>query len=1223
MDVIRGRVVGPDSTPIAGVRVTATSLSGAVNRGASTDRNGRFTITFPGGEGDYMVAFAAIGYAAKRFEVKRTADQDILVADAQLSRTTELEAMRILAPRDRVARTEANSDVSGTERAVNTAALSAAELGDVAAMAASLPGVTLVPGADGDPSGFSVLGLGADQNNTTLNGSDFGGSGLPRDAAISSSLVTSPYDVSRGGFSGAQFSIRTRPGSNFVLRTASLNLDSPRLQWADRAGRSLGQEYSSASLGGIVAGPIKLDQSFYTFAYQLGRRANELHTLVNTDPLGLETAGIAADSVTRLLSILRRAGVPAVVGNLPGERLTDQGTVLGTFDIAPASSKSGTSMNVTWNGAWTRLSPASGLTTELPAHSGDRTSWNGGVQARHSTYSGFGLLSESSIAFNEAQSYGAPYLAMPAGVVRVVSSFADGVSGVKNVAFGGSPNLGTASLTTSVSFTNQLSWFSANNRHRLKLSTELRRDAYDQDQTTNQLGTFTFNSLGDLSDGAPSSFTRALAPRRRSGSEYVGAVALGDSWKRSSDLQIQYGVRVDGNEFAGLPARNADLEPIFGTRNDEVPSRFYVSPRLGFSRSYGTAPQIGGFEGAMRGPRAVIRGGIGVFQNMPGATMLGSAIDNTGLPGAIQQVTCAGPATPSPNWAAYLSHAVPIPARCADGTSGSVFASTVPNVTLFAGNFVAPRSLRSNIQWSGPVLGNRLNATAEVTWSLNMNQSGPVDLNFAPAARFALGTEAGRPVFVLPTSIDAGTGAIASRDARVSARYNRVSEMRSDLQSESRQFSLRLSPASFSTSWSWSLAWVYSGVREQARGFGASTAGNPLVAEWARSGMDSRHQVQYSLGYNFFDAVRVNWSGNFRSGAPFTPLVAGDVNGDGYANDRAFIYDPATASDPAFAAAMRALIAGSSTSVRRCLTTQMGALAARSSCEGPWTSSANLSVSFSPLKLGLPQRATLSLAVSNPFGAADLVLHGENHLRGWGQTPLADPLLYYVRGFDRASQRFRYDVNQRFGNTDPAFNAYRAPVTVTAMLRFDVGPTRERQALTQQLNSGRRSQGLRLNEALLRAIYGGTGGLVNPMAMMLRQADTLALSGAQADSIATLNRWYVIRLDSIWSPVAKYLAALPDRYDEGDAYSRYRRAREVSVDLLIRLSPALKGVLSAGQRRKLPAIVASYMEPRYLSAIRSGTAGAGGSAFMPGGMMSGGGGGPGGGGGEHTMIIVR
>jgi hypothetical protein len=82
-DVIRGRVTGPDNRPIEGVQVTATSVSGGVNRNARTNNDGRFTITFPGGDGDYIVTMNRIGFAPRRFQVKRTADQDILVADAK------------------------------------------------------------------------------------------------------------------------------------------------------------------------------------------------------------------------------------------------------------------------------------------------------------------------------------------------------------------------------------------------------------------------------------------------------------------------------------------------------------------------------------------------------------------------------------------------------------------------------------------------------------------------------------------------------------------------------------------------------------------------------------------------------------------------------------------------------------------------------------------------------------------------------------------------------------------------------------------------------------------------------------------------------------------------------------------------------------------------------------------------------------------------------------
>src|SRR5687767_2508347 len=141
-DVIRGRVIDPDSAAIENVTVTVTSISGNVTRTARTDRNGRFTVTFPGGDGDYMISFAAMGFAAKRFEVKRTADEEILVADTRLARVgTILDAVEVRAERQKVSRTDVPPDLSGTERPLSNSAVPANLMGDLAAMAASLPGV--------------------------------------------------------------------------------------------------------------------------------------------------------------------------------------------------------------------------------------------------------------------------------------------------------------------------------------------------------------------------------------------------------------------------------------------------------------------------------------------------------------------------------------------------------------------------------------------------------------------------------------------------------------------------------------------------------------------------------------------------------------------------------------------------------------------------------------------------------------------------------------------------------------------------------------------------------------------------------------------------------------------------------------------------------------------------------------------------------------------------
>lgn len=1219
VDVIRGRVIGPDSLPIEHVVVTATSIGGNVSRTARSDRNGRFTITFPGGEGDYMVSFSLLGYAPRRFEVKRTADQEILVADARLTPIAGvLDTVNVRGARERVRRDAVEADIGGTEQAIAGTNVPIDQLGDLAAMAASLPGVQLVPGQDGQ-DGYSVLGLGADQNNTTLNGMMFGGSSLPRDAGIMSGLATSPYDVSRGGFSGAQMSLRTRPGSNFAIRGVSMNVNAPQLQWTDRAARALGQEYTALSLGGTVSGPIRPDKAFYALSYQLGRRASDLQSLIHTGPIGLRSAGIAPDSASRLLGILARERVPAAVAGLGDHRFSDQGSVLGSIDIAPPGASSGQSLGLTFNGSWGRTDPASGTATEVPGFGGDRTNWRGGAQGRHSGYfdlRGIGILTETTLGFDASRTYSRPYLSLPAGRVRVTSDLDDDRSAVQTLSFGGNPSLDMTQRTTATAFMNQLSWFSADNEHRLKLTSELRHEAFTQEQSANRLGTFTFNSLADLEAGAASSFTRQLSSRQRAVDHLVGGLSLGDAWRVTPELQLQYGVRADGNRYLDAPARNEAVEDAFGVRNDLVPDRVYLSPRAGFAWTYGTAAEVAGFQGAMRNPRAVVRGGVGLFQNVPGATLIASAIDQTGLTSGPRQIRCIGTATPIPDWEGYATNPALIPDRCADGTTGTVFSDATPGVTLFSPDYVAPRSIRSNLQWSGPVLGNRFSATVDATLSLNESQQSMVDLNFSALERFTLPDEGDRPVYVAAGSIVPGTGAVSSRDSRRFDEFGRVMEMRSDMRSVSRQLSLRISPVRYSATFSWNLSYVYGNVRERSRGF-SSTAGNPLGIEWSRSPFDSRHQIVYNVGYNLFDAVRVNWFGSFRSGTPFTPTIAGDINGDGYANDRAFVFDPDATADPALAGSMRSLLERGPAAGRDCLRAQRGRIAGRNSCEGPWTSMSTLSVSLNPVKFRMPQRASISFQLSNPLGAADLLLHGSDGLRGWGQQAMPDQSLLHVRGFDPSQRRFDYEVNQRFGSTSPAGSAFRVPVTLTALFRFDIGPMRERQLLTSQLDRGRRTEGTKTPEPLLRAMY-SSGGIMNPIGTILRQQDSLGLTPMQADSIATMNRWYTIRLDSIWSPVVAFLGALPDDYDRDAAYARYLAARRASVDLLSELAPDVKRLLTSEQRRKLPAMVMSHLEPRYLASIRSGTASftssgmmgpMGAGATFAGGMMSGGPGG--------------
>src|SRR4029077_8456798 len=164
--------------------------------------------------------------------------------------------------------------------------------------------------------------------------------------------------------------------------------------------------------------------------------------------------------------------------------------------------------------------------------------WNGGLQARHNSYFGFGILEETTIGASASHNYGTPYLALPSGRVIVNSSFDDGTNGLQNLLFGGNQSLNTSQTTNSVGLLNQLSWFSASNKHRLKLTTELRRDAYISNQTTNLLGTVSYLSLEGLANDQPHSSPRQLSPRNSGTSQVVGAVSLGDAWRPTSDFQL-------------------------------------------------------------------------------------------------------------------------------------------------------------------------------------------------------------------------------------------------------------------------------------------------------------------------------------------------------------------------------------------------------------------------------------------------------------------------------------------------------------------------------------------------------------------------------------------------------------------------------------------------------------------------------------------------------------
>src|SRR4029078_850916 len=135
-------------------------------------------------------------------------------------------------------------------------------------------------------------------------------------------------DPSRGGFSGAQISLRTNSGNNYVTRSLHQTVDAPSLQYAGPLGQQLGRRFTNLQLSGSASGPITLDKAFYAFSWQLGRRSSNLQDLLNTDPLALPRGRGSSDSVFRLISMLNAQGIPVTSSAIPSGKLTQNGSFL-------------------------------------------------------------------------------------------------------------------------------------------------------------------------------------------------------------------------------------------------------------------------------------------------------------------------------------------------------------------------------------------------------------------------------------------------------------------------------------------------------------------------------------------------------------------------------------------------------------------------------------------------------------------------------------------------------------------------------------------------------------------------------------------------------------------------------------------------------------------------------------------------------------------------------
>lgn len=1181
-DTVRGTVTVDSSRVLLGADIIITMAPLRDSRMTKTDTSGHYSIVFDEGTGDYLVHISAVGYETFRKRVTRVGTDSVFTVDTKLAKAgaQKLATVNVRGEKPTPGRDE-NFRETGVGAAEELAggvsgAVSPDQAGDLAAIASTIPGIATTPG------GLSVGGLAAGQNSTTLNGMAFGDADVPRDATTQVRVSRSSYDPARGWFGGMNEDVELTRGQLFSSRRAHLTVDAPVAQYTDPISSAMGQRFSNiiASFGGD--GSMDEDKYTYNFGAQAGRRSSDAVTLTDAGPGVLQRAGVSADSASRLFDILSAAGIPLRARNVPSSHVTQNASFIGRFDHAPYNWANFTPARTTWGLlTYAKLASDNAVSTSPTATAalgGSSSQAIGMLQALYSTYFHTDYLNEETSAFTYSRNRSEPYLTLPSGSVLVASSFPNATGGLTALAFGGNDALLTHTRKWTWETTSQTEFYAQGRQtHRVKLNADSRFDAESQQLSSNSLGSYFYNSLADLAANQPASFSRTLRTPTANGSVWNGFVAAGDLWRVSPNLQLMYGARLEANRYTSAPALNPAVQSTFGFRTDAVPNTVHLSPRIGFTwvRQPGDNGIMLNRVGEFRfGPPSYVRGGIGEFRNILGADLLTNASIATGLPGALQSVTCVGPAIPVPDWSNYISEPSAIPSECVGGATPA-FTDAAPSVQLFDPSYTAPRSWRANLAYSS-TFRKRLMYSIEGLYSLNLNQPGRTDVNFAGVPRFTLSDE-GRPVFVGPTSIVATSGAVSPVDARVAPAFGHVVDNVSSLSSRSSQITISASPGlEGSENWWMSMDYTLSNTRALQSGFDGSTFGSPVARSWSRGDLDIRHQFLVQSGYAF-GRLSFTLFGRLQSGKPFTPMVGGDVNGDGLANDRAFIFDPAAVTDQSLAASTRTLLASSSSRVRSCLTRQMGSAVKRNSCEGPWTTALNAQLSYSSVMPFTHQYGTVALAFSNPLGGLDQVLHGATHLHGWGTAAYPDPVLYTPQGFNAGTDQFRYAVNPRFGSTSPTNTLLRAPFRVTLDISLFVGRPIEQQQLNHWIAPGRTRSGPKLSAAELKRRY--SRNVPDPYEQILSESDSLLLTREQSEALQQADTAYLDRIDTVWTSLAEDLAGLPDDFSPAEALKRQEAGVDAGWEIAkVDVQRNLPKILNPIQLKMLPGISALLMK---------------------------------------------
>lgn len=621
---LQGYVTDNNGKPLVGATVVATHTPTETIYGTTTDTNGAYRLQGLRVGSPYTVEFSFVGYKDRKLENIALSLGEKRQIDAQLSDTQTIDAVVVTSDKFIESRMGAgevfHSDII---EHVPTVSRSIDDITRLAPQAmVSKDGGISIAGTNSRYNSFQIDGTASNDmyglTSTGTNGGLAGANPVPLDAISDIQVVTAPFDVRQGGFSGGGINAITKSGTNTFSGTAYAYYNDQNFYGrSPQSGAKLAEQQTQiygVSLGGAIVknklffflnGEFNLDSS--PSSYFVGDSGcniseSDAKTIANhfRALTGYDGGGYGMQTLKRHTGSL----IARLDWNIsPRHNLSLRYNFLDARKDEFVSSAS----LLKFNGeGYTSIADTHSVVAELNSRLSEKI-FNEVRVGYTRVHDGRDAMSGAKYPFVE------------------IKKMRDGENTAVNI--GTDPFAIMNDLVqNTITLTDNFSYYA--DAHTITIGTH--NEIFNSSclYMANALGAYTYNTLDDFLADNARKYVRNYSdnPYTNITSAQFG-LYIQDEWNASPRFSMTYGLRADIPVIFGNPPTNeafnsSDVAKQYGVQTNQVPRpTLLFSPRLGIrwriaESNYGST---------------LLRGGVGIFSGRIPFVWISNCFSNSGM----------------------------------------------------------------------------------------------------------------------------------------------------------------------------------------------------------------------------------------------------------------------------------------------------------------------------------------------------------------------------------------------------------------------------------------------------------------------------------------------------------------------------------------------------------------------------------------------------------------